>query len=115
MAFLVFLLTYYIAPCPTENSVRCITTHSLISISLFQKRSNRIFTSAGFRALSEPLFKIHNVLKVDDIYQQRSLMFHYNVVNNMISANFHLYYLRVNMHIPYKILRDNYRNIRMSI
>ena len=37
---------------------------------------------------SEPLFKIHNVLKVDDIYQQRLLVFYYNVVNNIISANF---------------------------
>ena len=26
-------LQYYIATCPTENSVRCITAHSLISLA----------------------------------------------------------------------------------
>ena len=58
------------------------------SILLLQKRAIRAVSSAGFRAHSEPLFKIHNVLKVDDIYQQRLLVFYYNVVNNIISANF---------------------------
>ena len=55
---------------------------------LLQKRAIRAVSSAGFRAHSEPLCKIHNVLKVDDIYQQRLLVFYYNVVNNIISANF---------------------------
>ena len=58
------------------------------SILLLQKCAIRAVSSAGFRAHSEPLFKIHNVLKVDDIYQQRLLVFYYNVVNNIISANF---------------------------
>ena len=58
------------------------------SILLLQKHAIRGVSSAGFRAHSEPLFKIHNVLKVDDIYQQRLLVFYYNVVNNKISANF---------------------------
>ena len=38
------------------------------SILLLQKRARRAVSSAGFRSHSEPLFKIHNVLKVDDIY-----------------------------------------------
>ena len=56
------------------------------SILLLRKRASRAVSSAH----SEPLFKIHNVLKVDDIYQQRLLVFYmyYNVVNNIISANF---------------------------
>ena len=57
------------------------------SILLLQKRAIRAASFAEFRAHSESLFKIHNVLKVHDIYQQRLLVF-YNVVNNIISANF---------------------------
>ena len=53
-----------------------------------KKCAIRAVSSTGFRAYSEPLFKIHNVLKVDDIYQQRLLVFYYNVVTNIISANF---------------------------
>ena len=51
-----------------------------ILLLLLQKRAIRAVSTAGFRAHSEPLFKIHNVLKVDDIYQQRLLVFYYNVV-----------------------------------
>ena len=58
------------------------------SILLLQKRAIRAVSSAGIRAHSEPLFKIHNVLKFDDISQQCLLVFYYNVVNNIISANF---------------------------
>ena len=38
------------------------------SILLLQKRAIRAIASAGYRAHSEPLFKIYNVLKVTDIY-----------------------------------------------
>ena len=55
---------------------------------IITKRENRAVFSDGFRAHSEPLFKIHNVLKGDNLYQQRLLVFYYNVVNNIISANF---------------------------
>ena len=41
-----------------------------------------------YKAHSEPLFKIYNVLKVTDIYQQRLLIFYYKILNNVISANF---------------------------
>ena len=58
------------------------------SILLLQKRAIRAIASAGYRAHSEPLFKIYNVLKVTDIYQQRLLIFYYKILNNVISANF---------------------------
>ena len=58
------------------------------SILLLQKRAVRAIASAGYRAHSEPLFKIYNVLKVTDIYQQRLLIFYYKILNNVISANF---------------------------
>ena len=55
------------------------------SILLLQKRAIRAVTSAGIRANSETLFKIY---VYNDIYQNRLLVFYYNVVNNIISANF---------------------------
>ena len=58
------------------------------SILLLQKRAIRAIASAGYRAHSEPLFKIYNVLKVTDIYQQRLLIFYYKILNMVISANF---------------------------
>ena len=58
------------------------------SILLLQKRAIRAIASAGYRAHSEPLFKIYNVLKVTDIYQQRLLIFYYKILNNVISTNF---------------------------
>ena len=45
------------------------------SILLLQKRAIRTIVFAGYRAHSEPLFKIYNVLKVTDTYQQRLLIF----------------------------------------
>ena len=61
------------------------------SILLLQKRAIRAIASAGYRAHSEPLFKIYNVLKVTDIYQQRLLIFYYKILNNVISANFNIH------------------------
>ena len=49
------------------------------SILLLQKHAIRVVSSAGFRAHSEPLIKIHNVIKVD-IYQQRLMVFYYYVI-----------------------------------
>ena len=53
------------------------------TILLLQKRAIHPVSSAGFRAHSEPLFKIQNVLRVDDIYQQGLLVFYYFLLTLM--------------------------------
>ena len=58
------------------------------AILLLQKRAVRAIASAGYRSHSEPLFKFYNLLKVNDIYTQRLLVFYYNVINKIISSNF---------------------------
>ena len=58
------------------------------SILLLQKRAIYAIASAGYRAHSEPLFKIYNLLTVTDIYQQRLLIFYYKILTSAISANF---------------------------
>ena len=58
------------------------------AILLLQKRAVRAIASAGYRCHSEPLFKFYNLLKVNDIYTQRLLVFYYNVINKIISSNF---------------------------
>ena len=66
----------------------CILSWGKESESILQKRAIRAIVSAGYRAQSEPLFKIYNLLKVTDIYQQRLLIFYYKILNCAISANF---------------------------
>ena len=59
------------------------------AIILLQKRAVRAIASARYRSHSEPLFKFYNLLKVNDIYKQRLLVFYYNVINKVISSNFY--------------------------
>ena len=58
------------------------------AILLLQKRAVRAIASARYRSHSEPLFKFYNLLKVNDIYTKRLLVFYYNVINKIISSNF---------------------------
>ena len=58
------------------------------AILLLQKRAVRAIASAGYRSHSEHLFKFYNLLKVNDIYKQRLLVFYYNILNKVISSNF---------------------------
>ena len=58
------------------------------AILLLQKRAVCAIASAGYRSHSEPSFKFYNLLKVNNIYTQRLLVFYYNVINKIISSNF---------------------------
>ena len=58
------------------------------AILLLQKRAVRAIASVGYRSHSEHLFKFYNLLKVNDIYKQRLLVFYYNIINKVISSNF---------------------------
>ena len=66
-----------------DNGQLC--RRSRVHFLLLQKRA---VASAGYRSHSEPLFKFYNLLKVNDIYTQRLLVFYYNVINKIISSNF---------------------------
>ena len=46
------------------------------AILLLQKRAVRAIASAGYRSHSEPLLKLYNLLKINDIYTQRLLVFY---------------------------------------
>ena len=46
------------------------------AILILQKRAIRAIASAGYRSHSEPLFKFYNLLKVNNIYTQRLLVFY---------------------------------------
>ena len=39
------------------------------------KKANRAINSAGYNAHTEPLFKLYNLLKLEDIYKFRLLIF----------------------------------------
>ena len=55
------------------------TTSAVKTIFLIQKRAIRAIFSAGYNAHTEPLFKLYNVLKVEDIYNYRLLVLYYNL------------------------------------
>ena len=55
-------------------------------IFLQQKRAIRAISSAGYKAHTEPLFKIYNILKLEDIYNYRMLVFYYNLKNNKVPS-----------------------------
>ena len=44
-------------------------------IFMLQKKAIRAINSAGYNAHTEPLFKLYNLLKVEDIYKFRLLVF----------------------------------------
>jgi len=58
------------------------------SLLLLQKRALRAVFSAGFNAHTEPLFKICNLLKIDDIYRTKVLLFYHNLKHNALPIYF---------------------------
>ena len=49
-----------------------------------KKRAIRAISSAGYKAHTEPLFKIYKILKLEDVYNYRLLVFYYNLKNNKV-------------------------------
>ena len=47
---------------------------------MLQKKMIRAINSAGYNAHTESLFKLHNLLKLEDIYKFRLLIFYYNLI-----------------------------------
>ena len=48
------------------------------------EKGNRAISCAGYNAHTEPLFKIYELLKIDDIYNCRILVLYYNLVHNKV-------------------------------
>ena len=61
-------------------------------IYLQQKRAIRAISSAGYKAHTEPLFNIYNILKLEDVYNYRMLVLYYDLKNNKVPY-YQLYYL----------------------
>ena len=62
---------------------------NLDRITKLQKRSIRIICGAKkYNAHTEPLFKNHNILKVEDIFILKNLLLYYRIENEMIPAYF---------------------------
>ena len=57
---------------------------SVKNIFMQQKKAIRAISSAGYNAHTEPLFKLYNVLKVEDIYNYRLLVLYYNIKHNKV-------------------------------
>ena len=47
---------------------------------MLQKKAIRAINSAGYNAHTEPLFKLYNLLKVEDFYKFRLLVFYHNFI-----------------------------------
>ena len=49
-----------------------------------KKKAIRAISSAGYNAHTEPLFKLYNVLKVEDIYNYRLLVLYYDLKHDKV-------------------------------
>ena len=47
---------------------------------MLQKKAIRAINSAGYNEHTEPLFKLYNLLKVEDIYKFHLLVFYHNLI-----------------------------------
>ena len=57
-------------------------------ITLLQKRAMRAVCYTKYYAHTEPLFKMCNVLKFNDLYDTKLLIFYHKLLNNNTSTNF---------------------------
>ena len=62
-------------------------THNVAILQL-QKRALRAICNSGYKSHSEPLFKMCNVLKINELYETKLLTFYHKIANNNTSINF---------------------------
>ena len=60
----------------------------VLQLYFYHRNKQFDFFSAGYKAHTEPLFKIYNILKLEDVFNHRLLVFYYNLKHNKV-----LYYL----------------------
>ena len=58
------------------------------SVTLLQKRAMRAVCYTKYNAHTEPLFQMCNVLKFNDLYETKLLIFYHKLMNNNTSSNF---------------------------
>ena len=73
---------------PHMNYNLLIWGHLQSRISKLQKKAIRIVTNSTYSAHTEPLFKIMNVLKLDDIYLIAKVKFYHKFINNNLPPAF---------------------------
>ena len=69
-------INYCLLSWGSSNAAECIF--------LQQKKAIRAISSASHNAHTEPLFKIFNILKLNDIFNYRLLTFYYNLRHNKV-------------------------------
>ena len=67
----------------------CILTwgHYCEPITVLQKRAMRAVCYTKYNAHTEPLFKMGNVLKFNDLYDTKLFIFYHKLLNNNTSSN----------------------------
>ena len=68
--------------------VTSVNTKDCETITLLQKRAMRAVCYTKYNAHTEPLFKMCNVLKLNDLYDTKLLIFYHKLLNNNTSSNF---------------------------
>ena len=58
-------------------------------ITLLQKRDMRAISYTKYNAHTEPIFKMCNVLKFNNLYDTKLLIFYHKLLNNNTSSNFY--------------------------
>ena len=66
------------------------TSNNLLKpLIILQKRAVRLCCNASFRAHTSSLFKSLNLLKLPDILSQRTLLFMYKLLNDLLPVTFY--------------------------
>ena len=58
-------------------------------LEILQKKAIRAVFNTKYNAHTEPFFKTHRLLKLEDIFNLRCLKFYYNLKNNKVPLYFH--------------------------
>ncbi|ELU11830.1 hypothetical protein CAPTEDRAFT_188638 [Capitella teleta] len=79
-------LTYGILACGAKSN----------DIAKLQKKSMRIITASKYNAHTEPLFKAHHLLKIEDIYKVYQLNFYFKWKNGNLPKYFNSFCCNIN-------------------
>ena len=80
---------------PNINYCRFSWGSQIDKLYLLQKRAIRNISKSDFRAHTEPLFKEHNLLKVQDIYHMAILKFYSKLINDNLPNYFESFTLQL--------------------
>ena len=68
--------------CMKHVSVHCLLCWGYESSAIFflQKKAIRIISGANIKSHTEPIFKLYNLLKIEDIYKSKLLILYYKIL-----------------------------------